>query len=125
MIKRIHHAHIPIPPGAEPEARKFYCGVMGLAEVQKPEMLRGNPGFWMQLGDQQIHVGPDTNPTPPNSVAHVAYEVSDLAEWKAQLAAHGCGFKDSETIPGYIRAETRDPFGNRIEFLQSTANREA
>jgi catechol 2,3-dioxygenase-like lactoylglutathione lyase family enzyme len=120
MIKRIHHAQIPIPPGADAQAREFYCGVMGLPEIEKPEILRANGGFWMEVGDQQVHVSADPNPQPANSKAHIAYEVSDLAEWKATLTAHGCNFKDGETIPGFIRAETRDPFGNRMEFLQAT-----
>lgn len=121
MILRIHHAQIPIPPGAEVQAREFYCGVLGLSEIPKPENMRKNGGFWLEVADQQIHVGADPNPQPPNSKAHVAYQVADLAAWKASLASHGCIFKDGEDVPGFIRAETRDPFGNRIEFLQSTA----
>ena len=33
---------------------------------------------------------------------------------------HGCGIEihDGIQIPGYARLEIRDPFGNRLEFLQ-------
>ncbi|PTX60319.1 hypothetical protein C8P63_10984 [Melghirimyces profundicolus] len=53
----IHHAQITVPRGAENEARRFYCGVMGLREIPKPGSLSGRGGFWLRLGDVEIHVG--------------------------------------------------------------------
>ena len=41
MIQRIHHAQITVSSGAESEAREFYCGVLGLPEISKPEALAG------------------------------------------------------------------------------------
>jgi hypothetical protein len=57
MIIGLHHAQITIPQDAETLAREFYCGVMGLAEVPKPESLVGRGGFWLQVGDRCVHVG--------------------------------------------------------------------
>lgn len=118
MILELHHVQIPIPPGSEPQAREFYCGVMGLPEVPKPESLAGRGGFWLQIADRQVHVGADANAHPENSKAHVAYLVDDLATWTAKLGPHGMKFEEGVPIPGYVRVESRDPFGNRIEFLQ-------
>ena len=56
-LLRVHHVQIGIPKGAEEEARAFYCGVLGLGELPKPEALRGRGGFWLELGAVQIHVG--------------------------------------------------------------------
>ena len=57
MIIRLHHAQITIPKGKEEEARAFYCGIMQLVEIPKPESLIGRGGFWVQVGEQQLHIG--------------------------------------------------------------------
>jgi catechol 2,3-dioxygenase-like lactoylglutathione lyase family enzyme len=53
------------------------------------------------------------------SKAHVAYLVSDLDGWRQRLTDNGCEIIDGIPIPGYDRFEFRDPFGNRVEFLQA------
>jgi catechol 2,3-dioxygenase-like lactoylglutathione lyase family enzyme len=103
VIRRLHHAQITIPRGAEAEARRFYCDLLGLAEVAKPASLEGRGGFWLRLGD------------------HLAYEVSELGGWRERLEAAGVEILESVPIPGCERFEFRDPFGNRVEFLCFTA----
>ena len=53
----LHHAQITIPKGAEEQGRQFYCQVLGLPEIEKPDSLQGRGGFWLQVGDRQVHVG--------------------------------------------------------------------
>ena len=36
-VRRLHHAQITVPKGAEAAARAFYCGVLGLREIAKPK----------------------------------------------------------------------------------------
>ena len=48
MITRLHHAQVTVPPGAEEEARRFYCGFLGLTEIEKPEALQPRGGLWLQ-----------------------------------------------------------------------------
>jgi catechol 2,3-dioxygenase-like lactoylglutathione lyase family enzyme len=50
--------------------------------------------------------------------AHIAYEVNNLEEWRAKLAAAGTQLLDGVPIPGCNRFEFRDPFGNRVEFIE-------
>lgn len=50
--------------------------------------------------------------------AHVAYLVADLEAWREKLTTTGCAVKEGIQIPGYERFEFRDPFGNRVEFLE-------
>ncbi len=122
MLSRLHHVQITIPRGAEDEARKFYCEFLGLKEIPKPEALAGRGGFWMELGEMQIHVGVEDggdNKARENSKAHAAYLVDDLAFWRARLETNGVKILDGVPIPGCERFEFRDPFGNRVEFLQS------
>ena len=120
MIKGIHHAQITIPKGAEDAARDFYCGVLQLREIAKPEPLIGRGGFWLEVGDRQVHVGTEDFDARQSTKAHVAYMVDDLDDWRQKLSAAGVKIVDAISIPGYRRFEFRDPFGNRVEFLQST-----
>ena len=119
MIKRLHHAQITIPTGAEDEARRFYCEVLGLDEVEKPDALAGRGGFWLQLGDQQVHVGTEDGVNRFQTKAHLAYEVDDIEDWQRQMEEQGIQIGDSVPIPGFVRFEIRDPFGNRLEFIQA------
>ena len=46
-IHRINHVQITVPKGAEAEARAFYCDLLGLREIAKPQSLEGRGGFWL------------------------------------------------------------------------------
>lgn len=52
MIVGIDHVQITVPAGAVAEARAFYCGLLGLREVEKPAALRQRGDFWLQAGDR-------------------------------------------------------------------------
>ena len=115
----IHHVQITIPTGAEDEARAFYCDVMGLPEVVKPEALQGNGGLWLQVGERQMHIGVEDGVERSKTKAHIAYGVDDLATWRTKLTKCGIIIKKSQPIPGYDRFEFRDPFQNRVELIQA------
>lgn len=117
-ISRLHHVQITIPIGSESEARDFYCDLLGLPEVEKPESLKARGGFWVEVGEQQVHIGTENGLDRWASKAHLAYQVSDLEGWKAKLLAEDIEIGDSVPIPGFSRFEFRDPFGNRVEFIE-------
>lgn len=117
-ISRIHHAQITIPAGTERSARDFYCNVLGLREIEKPASLQARGGFWLQVGEMQVHVGTEAGVDRLKTKAHLAYQVDDVAAWQNTLATHGIEMADSIPIEGYARFEFRDPFGNRVEFIQ-------
>ncbi len=118
MIIAIHHVQVSIPVGAEDRARVFYCGVLGFNEIPKPETLAGRGGFWLELGDLQIHFGAEDGIDPAKTKGHIAYLVTDLEGWREKLAANGFEVLKGIPIPNYGRFEFRDPFGNRVEFLE-------
>ena len=120
MIISIHHAQITIPKGKEPEARNFYCGVLGLKEIPKPQSLQGRGGFWLRVGDRQVHIGVEDGIERSLTKAHVVYGVSDLECWRKTITSRGIEIFSGEPIPGYDRFEFRDPFGNRVEMIQKT-----
>jgi catechol 2,3-dioxygenase-like lactoylglutathione lyase family enzyme len=116
---RLHHVQISIPIGSEKQARGFYCGLLGLAEISKPESLAGRGGFWVAVGDQQLHFGVENQWGRADSRRHVALEVAHLALARRQLETEGVEILDSIPIPGWSRLEFRDPFGNRLELMEA------
>lgn len=119
-IERLHHAQITIPIGKEAEGRAFYCDLLGLQEIEKPDSLKANGGFWLQLAENiQIHVGVEADFDRSQTKAHLAYQVDDVAAWCLLLREHGYEAKANTPIEGFERIEFRDPFGNRIELIQA------
>ena len=118
MITGVHHVQITVPKGAEQTAREFYCGLLGLSELEKPHALKPRGGFWLEVGDRQIHVGVEDGFDRNSTKGHVAYAVSDLEIWRNRLASAGIQVEDGIQIPGIRRFEFRDPFGNRIEMVE-------
>ncbi|MNU08084.1 hypothetical protein D3C72_2539720 [compost metagenome] len=59
---------------------------------------------------------------PSKTKSHLAYEVSDLEYLKSEMLKRGITWNENTPVPGFIRGDIRDPFGNRIEFLQSVEN---
>ncbi|MEO7019560.1 MAG: VOC family protein [Ktedonobacteraceae bacterium] len=117
-IKGLHHAQISIPKGAEAAGKAFYCGVLGLPEIEKPEALQGRGGFWLQVGDRQVHVGTEDGVERHATKAHLAYEIDNVDAWRARLEKHSIEIAEAVPIPGHKRFEFRDPFGNRVELTQ-------
>ncbi|MEL6148389.1 MAG: VOC family protein [Chloroflexota bacterium] len=118
-ITRVNHLQITIPTGEEAAGRAFYCTLLGLTEIPKPDILQANGGFWLALDDGfQVHVGTEDDVDRAATKAHVAYEVDNVEPWREKLTAAGISVKDNTPYPGYMRIEFRDPFGNRVELIQ-------
>ena len=118
MILGVHHVQITVPRGAEEQAKAFYCGVLGLPEVEKPKSLQGRGGFWIKVGDRDVHIGTEDGFDRRTTKAHVAYEVAEVAAWREKMKAVGIEPLDSVPIERFDRFEARDPFGNRIRFCE-------
>jgi catechol 2,3-dioxygenase-like lactoylglutathione lyase family enzyme len=121
MILKVHHAQITIPRDAENQAREFYCKLLGLKEIPKPEPLKNRGGFWMKSGDFQIHIGTEDDFDRSQTKAHLAYEVENLDRWRERLEDQGVKIVEGVQIPRFRRFEFRDPFGNRVEFLEKAS----
>lgn len=120
MILGLHHAQITIPKGAEEQGKKFYCNVLGLTEIEKPDSLKGRGGFWLQVGDKEVHVGTEEGFDRLTTKAHLAYQVEDVSYWRKVLEENNIKILDSVPIPNYERFEFRDPFGNRVEIIKES-----
>ena len=115
-IEKLDHVQLCIPVGEEEAGRAFYVGVLGLTEIEKPQNLRKNGGFWLQAGDIQLHIG--TEPPAGKSKHHPAFAVKDLEQVYDYLVAQGVKVKQDDPIPGVSRFSFFDPWDNRIEFLK-------
>ena len=118
MISGVDHAQITIPNGAEEEAKKFYCNFLGLTEIEKPENRKKNGGFWLQVGEVQVHVGVEDGFDRRKTKAHIAYQVDDLDLWRSKFQKTNIEIFESLPFPSAQAFEFRDPFGNRAELIQ-------
>ena len=117
-FNRLNHVQVCIPRGAEAEARDFYGRLLGLKEIEKPEVLRPNGGLWFEIADIQLHVGVEDAVAP--SKRHPAFEVDDLPGVRRHLEQNGVRTRDEEDVPGMRRFSFYDPFGNRVELMEKT-----
>lgn len=114
----LDHVQVAAPIESEGEARRFYGGLLGLSELEKPEALRGRGGVWFACGNHQLHVGV-TQDFAPATKAHPALRVrrEDLDLIAERLAVSGSSVQWDDAIPATRRFYTADPWGNRIELI--------
>ena len=115
----LDHVQVAAPrrPGVEQQARDFYTGLLGLAELEKPDILKPRGGVWFSLGRGELHVGLE-DPFTPALKAHPAFHVRDLTALRRALEQAGIDIAEAEPIPGVSRFYVSDPFGNRIELME-------
>jgi catechol 2,3-dioxygenase-like lactoylglutathione lyase family enzyme len=116
-ILGIDHVQLAMPAGQEAAACAFYCGVLGLAEEQKPANLAARGGAWFRGGAARLHLGVDPDFHPARK-AHPAILVTGLEELSARCEAAGFPPVRDEPLEGFDRIYVMDPFGNRIELLE-------
>lgn len=113
----IDHVQLAIPPGAEPECRAFYIGVLGFEELAKPASLAARGGAWLRAGPIELHLGVEKEFRPALK-AHPCFVVSSLDPLAERLTAAGSPVLWDEDIPGRRRFFSADPLGNRLEFVE-------
>jgi hypothetical protein len=62
-FNRLNHIQICIHHGQEGKAREFYCVLLGLVEIEKPEHMKTNGGFWLEVADLQEDMNGTSNNT--------------------------------------------------------------
>ena len=118
-IVGLDHVQIAAPPGCESVGRRFYGGVLGLAEVPKPAALAGRGGAWFALGDgRRLHVGIEADFAPART-AHPAFRVTagSLEGVAERLVQAGCEVRWDDALPDVDRFYVDDPWGNRLELV--------
>jgi catechol 2,3-dioxygenase-like lactoylglutathione lyase family enzyme len=113
----LHHVQLAIPPGGEDVARRFYAGVLGMSEVDKPEVLKARGGCWFRGGGWEVHLGVEPEFVPARK-AHPGVLVDGLDDLAATLTAAGYAADWDPHFPGHRRLYSYDGHGNRLEFLE-------
>ena len=118
----IDHVQIAVPEGGEQACRDFYLGLLGLAEVERPEAGAQRSILWVDLGGQQLHFRPDPA-FRAAEFAHPGILVRGVDVLAARLRNAGHDVTTEQSIgPG--RFHVRDPFGNRLEFIEAPQSRD-
>jgi len=117
-VVHLDHFQIAAPAGCELAAREFYGTLLGMPEIEKPELLRARGGCWFQCGSLQLHIGVEQEFGPARK-AHPAFAVNDLEGLRKALVAHGVKITEDDSIPGIRRFFSEDPWGNRLEFVKA------
>ncbi|PSL00922.1 catechol 2,3-dioxygenase-like lactoylglutathione lyase family enzyme [Murinocardiopsis flavida] len=113
----LHHVLLACPPGSEDRSRRFYEGVLGLAEIPKPASLEGRGGCWFRGFGIELHLGVEEDFRPARK-AHPGLLVGDIDAWARRLSAAGSPVVWDDGFPGMRRFYTDDPHGNRLEVLE-------
>ncbi len=111
----IDHVQLAIPVGGEDEARRFYVDLLGFAEAQKPAVMAARGGAWFEAGGVRLHVGAEQAFVPARK-AHPALAIDNL---EAFISKSGLDATWNDEIVGVVRCHIFDPFGNRIELVQT------
>jgi catechol 2,3-dioxygenase-like lactoylglutathione lyase family enzyme len=116
-VQGVDHIQLPIPIGAAARAREFYQDLLGLAEVRSAELDK--PGtLRFSLGGQRLDLseGRYTGVAPQ---AHIALRVQLLRSLTRTLHAAGLRLDAAPLMSGKERIYVADPFGNRLELIES------
>jgi extradiol dioxygenase family protein len=118
----VGYSHVAIGVGDLDEARAFYCGLLGLAELPRPEF--GVPGLWLRAGGSMLHIVAISGSRSANTPAwHIALQVptESFDEVILTMRAAGVAFRAEPNVRvDYgitVRAATViDPWNNFIEL---------
>jgi catechol 2,3-dioxygenase-like lactoylglutathione lyase family enzyme len=131
MIKALDHSAL-ISADLE-RTRWFYCTVLGLEEIPRPESFRfggcwfRGPGFELHMileQDTTARAGfGDAGPGARIGLAHhLGFEVEDLAALTDRLRAHAVPIfaGPMQRGDGVVQLYVNDPDGNFLEFFTHT-----
>jgi catechol 2,3-dioxygenase-like lactoylglutathione lyase family enzyme len=97
--------------------RRFYCGVLGLVEGERPPF--SFDGLWLYAeGRPILHVSAHALPHERAGVIdHIAFSCSDLRATVERLEEHGIKFSLGRQVgTGIWQLFCRDPMGARVEL---------
>ena len=114
MYLGIHHCEILVTDINK--ALSFYKDILGLEELHNPSSFLGSK--WLKIGNQQLHLTYHAE-EDGSEHRHFAIAVKNLSEARNALVKQGVSIKAAIPIPGVDRFFIFDPFGNRIEFVQT------
>ncbi|CAN5387254.1 hypothetical protein BH23ACT3_BH23ACT3_14770 [soil metagenome] len=117
QLTGVHHVSINVDDLET--ARRFYCDVLGLSVLPRPEL--GVAGLWLGLGQHELHLIEVAGYVAPEG-PHFAVEVVDLDDVVRTLTGRGARCSATRSLDGGRRQSfCSDPSGNLIEFSERMA----
>jgi catechol 2,3-dioxygenase-like lactoylglutathione lyase family enzyme len=123
-VVRVQHEGIPTRDAER--SKDFYCRVLGLDVLPRPQLSA--PGYWLGTPGSfpQIHIiegdaippGPDAPISPRGR--HTCFEVADYEAMKATLTREGIKWIENTQPGGRVQMLCNDPDGNTLEFQPVT-----
>jgi catechol 2,3-dioxygenase-like lactoylglutathione lyase family enzyme len=121
MILGFHHYYFICPQDGRDTARAFYSGLLEMRESPPAPALDDGELIWFFDGEVALHLRFSCNTEPAQPRRHLAMRVADAATLRRRLESAGHATEDAVELPGQRRFYARDPFGNRIEFVEIVA----
>ena len=125
---RLHHVSIVVSDLER--SLEFYCGVLGLERLPRPDFPIG--GAWLACGDRQLHLVVHPGETRrsseriDNNDGHFALRTDDFEATVRSLAAHGYAEDGGQGAPrilikrtgpaGFAQLYVLDPDLNVVEI---------
>src|SRR3546814_15829084 len=106
-----------MPPTGEPDAVRFYEGLLGIPQVSKPAHIATRGGCWFERGELKVHLGVDADFRPARK-GHPACVIEGLGALLITLLAAGVRVVDAAPLECYDRASTAAPFGHRTSLME-------
>ena len=120
-ILNLDHVQVAIPAGGEESARSFYIGILGFTEQTKPASMAGRNSIWLTAGPVNLHLGVEAGVDfHAAKRAHPALIVDNLDEIVAACQLACLITRADVSVANFRRLHVFDPFGNRIELMEST-----
>ncbi len=120
-VRGLHHTAFCVTD--LPRARRFYEGVLGLREIERPAFPFG--GAWYELDDQrQLHLIVHEHPLTLRGSrdidardGHIALRIADYDAALAHLRSHGVEcLERPDNVTPWKQLYVTDPDGNIIEL---------
>ncbi|HKS81249.1 MAG TPA: VOC family protein [Candidatus Acidoferrales bacterium] len=115
-------SHIGLRTADLAAARKFYTGVLGLAECFS---LDDPPGklllTYFKVNDHQyVEIFPELKDPKEDRLSHIAFETTDAEQLRAYMASRGVHVPEKldPMLDGNRGFEFIDPDGHTVEFVQ-------
>ena len=122
LIVGVDHINLTIDEGADAleRARAFYGGVLALEPLPRMTHEESPRGAWYSCGAQELHLSAESGASGSNNSSrrHAGFCVADLDALGSRIRAAGIEVKTGNPMPGRKRFFVRDPFGNRLEFME-------
>jgi catechol 2,3-dioxygenase-like lactoylglutathione lyase family enzyme len=116
-IDSLHHVALEVTD--IDAAISFYCGLVGLREIETPENVLTQGIRWLELPEGKMLHLITVSKTVPHDRGHLALLVRDVHAWRKYLIANGVELVEPKVkLYSAERLFVRDPSGNLVEFVR-------